>query len=86
MVSLVFWFPPTRKAKAQFLLGMSIYWFVGPFLTILVLLYALYHLDHFSWGKTRQVIVDVESGGARESVMHSAGSSITLEAAEENPR
>jgi chitin synthase len=56
MLTLVFWMPKGRKAKCQFLAGLVIYFFTGPFLTILVLFYTMWHLDAFSWGKTRQVI------------------------------
>jgi hypothetical protein len=33
-----------------------VYLIVGPFVNIAVLLYALYFMDNFGWGKTRQVI------------------------------
>lgn len=53
---------------------------VGPFLTITVLLYALYHLDHFSWGKTRQVILDDENSAGKDNFVISRNdSSVTLE-------
>ena len=48
--------PPTRKAKMQYLVGLVIYFFTGPFLTIFILLYTTYHLDSFGWGKTRMVV------------------------------
>lgn len=67
MLTLVFWMPKTRQAKCQFLVGIVIYFFSGPFLTILVLFYTMWHLDGFSWGKTRQVIsedTDVTNGEA----------------------
>lgn len=56
MLTLVFWMPKGHKAKAQFLVGLVIYFFTGPFLTILVLFYTTWYLDSFSWGKTRQII------------------------------
>jgi chitin synthase len=56
MLTLVFWMPEGREAKVQFLVGLVIYFFTGPFLTILVLFYTTWHLDSFSWGKTRQVV------------------------------
>lgn len=67
MLTLVFWMPKDRKAKAQYLVGLVIYFFTGPVLTILVLFYTTWHLDSFSWGKTRQVISgdnDAESDDA----------------------
>jgi chitin synthase len=70
MITLVFWMPKGRQAKAQFLVGLVIYFFTGPFLTILVLFYTTWHLDSFSWGKTRQVISEdtdaSNDGDARE--------------------
>lgn len=67
MITLVFWMPRGSKAKCQFLVGLVIYFFTGPFLTIMVLFYTMWHLDAFSWGKTRQVIsedTDASSDGA----------------------
>ncbi|KAF2273519.1 uncharacterized protein EI97DRAFT_383471 [Westerdykella ornata] len=61
MVTLVFWMPKTGKARCQYLVGLVIYIFTGPFLTIFVLLYTTWHLDSFGWGKTRKVISE-ESG------------------------
>jgi chitin synthase len=51
----------------QYLAGLVIYLFVSPFLSITILLYALYHLNHFSWGKTRRAISD-ESDSKAASV------------------
>ncbi|KAH9203656.1 chitin synthase-domain-containing protein [Leptodontidium sp. 2 PMI_412] len=64
MVTLVFWMPPTPKAKAQFLLGLVIYFFTGPFLTIAIQFYTTYHLDSFSWGKTRRVVSEDNDNGS----------------------
>lgn len=58
MITLVLWMPPNNKARVQFLVGLVIYFFTGPFLTIGVLFYTIYHLDSFSWGKTRRVIAE----------------------------
>lgn len=76
MVTLVFWMPKDRKAKGQFLVGLVIYFFTGPFLTILIQFYTMWHLDAFSWGKTRQVVSEVTDGseGANPRVPSSRSS------------
>lgn len=86
MFTLVFWFPPTLKSKVQYFVGMVIYFIVGPFLTITVLLYALYHLDHFSWGKTRMVILDDETVVDNDSTGSGGDFSTTPETVTETPR
>jgi chitin synthase len=58
MLTLVAWFPKTTKSKFQYLAGIAIYWIVGPFLTVTILLYSLWHLNHFAWGKTRKVVFE----------------------------
>jgi len=63
MLTLVVWFPTTMRSRFQYLAGLVIYWIIGPFLTVTILLYSLWHLNHFSWGKTRQVVFE-ESGSS----------------------
>lgn len=55
MFTLAVWMPPRGKPQLQYLAGLAIYIFTGPFLCICVLLYTTYHLDSFGWGKTRQI-------------------------------
>jgi Chitin synthase len=59
-VLIVAWQPRGVRARVQYLLGLSIYFFLGPFLNITVLLYALWSLDNFGWGKTRKVVETVQ--------------------------
>jgi hypothetical protein len=66
-VLLVFWMPPTRKLKCQYIVGLVIYFFVGPFLSVLIQLYSFWHLNHFSWGKTRRVVSEGEDNDASSS-------------------
>ena len=47
-------------ARAQYLIGLFVYLFAGPFINIAVLAYALWNLDSFGWGKTRVVIAEVD--------------------------
>lgn len=58
MFCLVFWMPRTPRLKVQYLAGLVIYLLTSPFMSIGILLYALYHLNHFSWGKTRIAVTD----------------------------
>lgn len=68
MLTLVFWMPKGRQAKCQFLVGIVIYFFTGPFLTILVLFYTMWHLDAFTWGKTRQVVSEDTAASGEDAV------------------
>jgi chitin synthase len=78
MLTLVFWMPKGRKAKCQFLVGLVIYFFTGPFLTILVLFYTMWHLDAFSWGKTRQVISEDTDASNDEVATEKAPYTVTV--------
>jgi hypothetical protein len=53
---IVFWIPRTFREKLQYTLGCCIYVTCGPFINIIVLLYAVYNVDSFGWGKTRRVV------------------------------
>jgi chitin synthase len=83
MLTLVFWMPKGRKAKCQFLVGLVIYFFTGPFLTILVLFYTMWHLDAFSWGKTRQVVSEDTAASTDDNVSEKSAQD-TLDDAEAN--
>ena len=60
-VLIVGWQPRGVKERVQYLLGLLIYFFLGAFLNITVLLYAMWSLDNFSWGKTRKVVGTVQT-------------------------
>jgi hypothetical protein len=70
MICLVFWMPRTLKLKVQYIVGLALYLLTSPFLTILTLLYALYHLNHFGWGKTRKTI-EVETDSTTDIIIES---------------
>jgi chitin synthase len=55
-ILIVVWKPHKVRERAQYLAGLGIYIFLGPFLNILVLSYALWNIDNFAWGKTRKVV------------------------------
>lgn len=52
------WLPETWKESVQYLCGLVIFVVLGPFLNILVMLFAVYNMDSFGWGKTRLVVKD----------------------------
>ncbi|KAH8653564.1 chitin synthase-domain-containing protein [Xylariales sp. PMI_506] len=72
MACLVLWMPRTLKLKVQYAIGLVLYLFTSPFLTIGTLLYALYHLNHFGWGKTRRTI-DVETDSTTGMILFPDG-------------
>ncbi|KAH8651149.1 chitin synthase-domain-containing protein [Xylariales sp. PMI_506] len=55
-VGIVLWIPRTALEKVQYLAGLTIFIVCGPFLNIAVLLFAIWNMDSFGWGKTRKVI------------------------------
>ena len=55
-ILIVTWQPRRFKERIQYLLGLSMYILLGAFLNVTVLVYALYTLDNFAWGKTRKVV------------------------------
>lgn len=59
-ILIVVWQPRGFKERIQYLLGLCIYVSFGPFLNLFVLTYALWSIDNFAWGKTRQVVEDKE--------------------------
>jgi hypothetical protein len=62
------WQPRGVKARVQYLAGLFIYFFLGPFLNVIVLLYALWSIDNFAWGKTRKVVETVETDQGNEKM------------------
>jgi chitin synthase len=54
-ILIVVWKPHEVRERVQYLAGLTIYIFLGPFLNIIVLSYALWNIDNFAWGKTRKV-------------------------------
>ena len=76
-VLIVTWQPRRFRERIQFLLGLGMYIILGAFLNVTVLIYALYTLDNFAWGKTRK-IVEVkgkDEKGQANSRKNPAGSS-----------
>ncbi|KAM0393117.1 hypothetical protein ACHAPZ_010582 [Fusarium culmorum] len=57
-IVMVTWLPRNLVERAQFMLGLAIFVFLGPFLNIAVMIYAVINMDNFGWGKTRKVVTD----------------------------
>jgi chitin synthase len=60
-ILIVAWKPRRVRERMQYLAGLAMYIFLGPFLNIIVLSYALWNIDNFAWGKTRKVIKEPEA-------------------------
>lgn len=52
------WLPHTFKGRIQYLLGLFVFVVCGPFLNITVMVFAVFNMDSFGWGKTRLVVPD----------------------------
>jgi len=61
------WITKSWRERFQFWMGCACYIFCGPFINIAVLLYAVWNMDSFGWGKTRKVISTDESSEGSES-------------------
>jgi chitin synthase len=67
-ICIVIWIPLGILARLQYLAGCVLYIFCGPFINILILFYASYHMDSFEWGKTRRICAEESIG--RHSYAH----------------
>lgn len=52
-----FWGMTTARLRIQYLAGLFLVVVLGQFVTPIVISYAIWHMDDFSWGKTREVEV-----------------------------
>jgi chitin synthase len=59
-VLIVIWQPRGFRERVQYLMGLFIYVVLGSLLNILVLIYALWNMNNFSWGLTRKVVEEPE--------------------------
>jgi chitin synthase len=57
-IIIAFWLPRTWKDSMQYLVGLFIFVVCGPLMNITVMLFAVYNMDSFGWGKTRLVVSD----------------------------
>ena len=62
-VIMTVWLPRGFKERVQYLAGLGLFVFCGPFLNITVMIFAVWNMDSFGWGKTRKIVTDDESSG-----------------------
>lgn len=78
-VIMTVWLPRGFKERAQYLAGLCLFVFCGPFLNITVMIFAVFNVDSFGWGKTRKVIEEDEdekvSASADDPQVHKSNSS-----------
>jgi len=55
------WLPRTMRERMQYLAGLSMFVIIGPFLNLIVLVFSVWNMDSFGWGKTRMVVPDDSS-------------------------
>ncbi len=63
MFAIMFWLCRNNLERAQFALGYFMHFFAAPFMNLFIFLYSIYYSDDLKWGKTREVIVDLEENG-----------------------
>ncbi|KAM5353906.1 hypothetical protein ACJ41O_000556 [Fusarium nematophilum] len=65
-VVMAIWLPRTMVERAQFLFGLAVFVLCGPFLNIAVMVFAVFNMDSFGWGKTRKVVAETPGEEAQE--------------------
>ena len=55
-LGIAIWIPRTAVERGQYLLGLLLFTFLGPFVNVAVQAYAFFYMDSFGWGKTRKVV------------------------------
>ncbi|KAL4732366.1 hypothetical protein ACLX1H_001381 [Fusarium chlamydosporum] len=68
-VIMAVWLPESMLERFQYLLGLFIFVVLGPFLNIAVMVFAVFNMDSFGWGKTRKVIAETPEEQAQEKQM-----------------
>lgn len=72
-ILIVVWQPRNMRERLQYFLGLLMYIFLGPFLNITVLLFALRGIDNFGWGKTRKVVETVDNTEGSDKAVSEKG-------------
>ncbi|KAG5800043.1 hypothetical protein H9Q69_000886 [Fusarium xylarioides] len=93
-VIMAVWLPQSMLERFQYLFGLFIFVVLGPFLNIAVMVFAVFNMDSFGWGKTRKVITETpedqvqekqrlegSSSGSNSSQLNSGGSQVDETAA-----
>ncbi|EXA37836.1 hypothetical protein FOVG_11924 [Fusarium oxysporum f. sp. pisi HDV247] len=65
-VIMAVWLPQSMLERFQYLLGLFIFVVLGPFLNIAVMVFAVFNMDSFGWGKTRKVIAETPDDQVQE--------------------
>ncbi|RBA20355.1 hypothetical protein FPRO05_08800 [Fusarium proliferatum] len=65
-VIIAVWLPQSMLERFQYLLGLFIFVVLGPFLNIAVMVFAVFNMDSFGWGKTRKVIAETAEDQVHE--------------------
>ncbi|KAI1008236.1 hypothetical protein LB504_001750 [Fusarium proliferatum] len=65
-VIMAVWLPQSMLERFQYLLGLFIFVVLGPFLNIAVMVFAVFNMDSFGWGKTRKVIAETPEDQVQE--------------------
>jgi chitin synthase len=60
------WLPHSLLERFQYLLGLFIFVVLGPFLNIAVMVFAVFNMDSFGWGKTRKVVTETPKEQVQE--------------------
>ncbi|KAG4414127.1 hypothetical protein IFR04_012733 [Cadophora malorum] len=54
-IFVTYWGCETNRLRLQYLLGLVMLVLIGQIVTPIVICYAVWHMDDFSWGKTREI-------------------------------
>ncbi|PCD29220.1 hypothetical protein AU210_011760 [Fusarium oxysporum f. sp. radicis-cucumerinum] len=65
-VIMAVWLPQSMLERFQYLFGLFIFVVLGPFLNIAVMVFAVFNMDSFGWGKTRKVIAETPDDQVQE--------------------
>jgi chitin synthase len=65
-VIMAVWLPQSMLGRLQYLFGLFIFVVLGPFLNIAVMVFAVFNMDSFGWGKTRKVIAETPEDQVQE--------------------
>ncbi|KAF4444127.1 chitin synthase [Fusarium acutatum] len=65
-VIMAVWLPQSMLERFQYLFGLFIFVVLGPFLNIAVMVFAVFNMDSFGWGKTRKVITETPEDQVQE--------------------
>ncbi|KAI1326660.1 chitin synthase-domain-containing protein [Xylariaceae sp. FL0255] len=57
-LSMAVWMCRNALERTQFMLGLLIFTIIGPIINILIMVYAIYCMDNFGWGKTRKIVAN----------------------------